>query len=108
MDGGREGAWVDGRGADVRACARSVQTFELFKREAGVVLRNKPGLIASVVIPATLNLVFACIFFQARRDPAAASAAAHRAPPPCARTRGRWATTPPTTTTRCRTSALSR
>jgi len=28
------------------------------------VLRNKPGLIASVVIPATLNLVFACIFFQ--------------------------------------------
>jgi len=40
------------------------QTFELFKREAGVVLRNKPGMVASVLIPAVLNLVFALIFLN--------------------------------------------
>jgi len=40
------------------------QTFELFKREAGVYLRNKPGIVASVMIPAILNLIFACIFYQ--------------------------------------------
>ena len=40
------------------------QLYALSKREALGWWRNKPALIASVVIPAMLNLVFSCVFFQ--------------------------------------------
>jgi len=40
------------------------QLFELSKREGLGVWRDKPGLIASVLVPTVLNLFFALIFFQ--------------------------------------------
>jgi hypothetical protein len=40
------------------------QLFELTKRELLGVWRNKPGLIASLLAPLLLNLLFALIFFQ--------------------------------------------
>jgi ABC-type multidrug transport system ATPase subunit len=40
------------------------QLLELSRREASAVWRDKPGLIASVMIPLILNLFFAFIFFQ--------------------------------------------
>lgn len=42
-----------------------VQLFWLAQRELHALLRNKPALIASVIAPIVLNLLFACIFFQA-------------------------------------------
>ena len=50
--------------AEAKAAGFARQTFELFKREAGVVTRNKPGMVAAVVIPALLNLVFSLIFLN--------------------------------------------
>lgn len=40
------------------------QLFELTKRELLGVWRNKPGLIASLLVPLLLNMLFALIFFQ--------------------------------------------
>jgi len=39
-----------------------LQLWVLTKREAQYVWRNKPGLIASIIVPLILNAVFACIF----------------------------------------------
>lgn len=38
--------------------------MQLARREALGWWRNKPGLVASVLIPACLNLIFSCVFFQ--------------------------------------------
>ena len=40
------------------------QLHALTKREAQNLWRDKPGLIASVMVPLVLNVFFACIFFQ--------------------------------------------
>ena len=40
------------------------QLHALTKREAQNLWRDKPGLIASVMVPLILNVFFACIFFQ--------------------------------------------
>jgi len=49
---------------EAKAAGFGRQTFELFKREAGVVTRNKPGMAASIIIPSMLNLLFSLIFLN--------------------------------------------
>ncbi|CAE7895532.1 ABCG4, partial [Symbiodinium microadriaticum] len=50
--------------AQGRTAGFCLQLWSLTKREAQGVWRNVPGLVASVVMPAVLNLLFALIFFQ--------------------------------------------
>ena len=45
-----------------RAAGFGTQLYMLTMREAAYVWRNKPGLIASIVIPLLLNAIFACLF----------------------------------------------
>jgi len=54
----------DGIGAAERAPGFGTQLMALSKREALGWWRDKAGIIASIVIPALLNLIFSCVFFQ--------------------------------------------
>ena len=40
------------------------QLWHLSRREALGWWRNKPAIIASIVIPSILNLIFSCVFYQ--------------------------------------------
>lgn len=50
---------------DVQGAPFSTQLAALCQRESRAVWRNKPALIASVVVPALLNTIFGAVFFQA-------------------------------------------
>lgn len=53
-----------------RPClARALSVQALSKREALGWWRDKAGIIASIVIPALLNLIFSCVFFQVAVGP---------------------------------------
>eukprot|EP00928_Gymnodinium_smaydae_P015913 TRINITY_DN1591_c0_g1_i4.p1 TRINITY_DN1591_c0_g1~~TRINITY_DN1591_c0_g1_i4.p1 ORF type:complete len:616 (+),score=124.93 TRINITY_DN1591_c0_g1_i4:56-1849(+) len=57
----------DAKAADERIEATAgflSQVTQLSQREALGVWRNKPGLVAMVMIPLILNLLFACIFYN--------------------------------------------
>ena len=47
-----------------RAAGFSVQAVQLAKRELLGLWRNKPGFVATYLVPTLLNLFFALIFFQ--------------------------------------------
>ena len=47
-----------------RAAGFSVQAVQLAKRELQGLWRNKPGFVATYLVPTLLNLFFALIFFQ--------------------------------------------
>ena len=54
-----------------RAAGFSVQAVQLAKRELQGLWRNKPGFVATYLVPTLLNLFFALIFFQVGPTPTA-------------------------------------
>ena len=61
------GEWSGAKAKVARTAGFCMQLYLLTKREVQTVFRNKPNLLASVLVPCILNLFFALIFLHAGR-----------------------------------------